>query len=425
MAIPTKTLADLRYAVRDQIHGDPDAVGASTVIDRIIKRAVRENTSDIDLRSAKRSVALALSGQNDVIYDESDGFYDLPSVQAIGAQAAEFEYLCPTDLKGQAVIDIKARTSRVKEYGLTTQEEFDRRKLFDTSLFAISDNQWLRKLLVSGVPTLNTALLHDCDTYNGNGTFTAVGTATTVATEVTEFVEGDGAVSFTSGTGNTTAGIQNTTMTAVDLTAYDDHDLFVWVKVPATAAISSVSSFTLRWGSSSSNYWSVSVTKTHEQLAFFNGWNLLRFSWADATVTGTPDITAVDFVSFFMNKTSGMASVAGWIVDRIIAAINSNTDVVYYSKYGWQTSAGAYIEDASADTDFLNADTEEFDLHVLRACMFASIKLGSSPDIQLFDGLFNRKKEQYLERYPSEAKLLTTHSYNLSSLQGLNVTRTD
>lgn len=414
--IPLFTRATARQDVLDQVHGNPDSDGTNDTSNRLITRAAREVTSDVDLRSNKRSVQLALSGQNDVIYEETDGTFDLPTIQAIGTTAAANEFACPNDLKGTAIIDLKARSNRSKEYRLTTQEEFDRYKLQDLSMIAVSDNSLLRKVLATGVPEITTLMIHDCDTYNGNGTFTAIGTATTIATEASDFVEGTGAVSFVSGTSGTTSGITVNDMDEVDLTSYeDDHDLFVWVYIPSTT---DVASFTLRWGSSSANYWSVTVTHTHEQLAFYQGWNLLRFPWADATETGTPDASAVDFLSFFMTKQSGTASSAGWIVDRICASINSGHDLVYYSKYPWQTSTGEYLESAAVDADFLNADTDEYDLIVLRASELISIKLGKMEDAKAFASLYQDKRTQYQMRNPSESKWLQTSGFFLGSLEG-------
>lgn len=415
MAIPTKTFADLRQDVLDACHGKPDSDGTTTILDRLIKRAARETVVDVDLRSTKRSAQLSLAHQNDTIYEETDGTYDLPTLQAIGAQADDYQYACPNDLKGTAIVDIQARTNRIREYFLTTPEEFDRRKLHDNSLVAFSDKSWVRKILATGVPDIDAATIHNCDTYNGNGTFTAVGGASSVASEATKFVQGVGAVTFNSDLGTATAGIQNTTMTAVDLSAYEDNDLFVWVYIPDATLITS---FTFRWGSDSSNYWSDTVTQTHDQLAFYAGWNLLRFDWSAATETGSPDSSAVDFVSFFMTKDAAKTAATGWIVDGMMASINSNTDVVYYSKYPWQTSTGSYLENSTADTDLLNADTDEYSLFVNRAAKIVSAKLGSTQDVQFFDAEYANGKRRYILDHPSEAKIQQTTHHRLASLSG-------
>lgn len=419
------THEDLREAVFRKVHGKPDTDGTYTVMDPLLRDGVREVVETMDLRSTKRSVGLALAGRNDIIYDETTGTYDVPTLVAVGQQALENEYHCPIDVKDYTVIDIRKRTDRSKPYSLVSEEEFDIRKNLEDSIFAIKDREQIRTLMINGVPAINTLDVHDCDTYNGDGTFTAVGDASAIATEVSDYVEGDGAVTFGSSNSQTTAGVVNSTFTAVDLSAYEDQKLFVWVKIPTTVDLTKLTSFTLRWGSDASNYLSKTVTRNNESLAFYYGWNLLKFDWASATQTGTPDLTAIDYVSFFMTKDASMAAVTGWIVDRILVAIDSGVDLVYYSKYGWQDENGAWKENSTVDSDVLNVDSTEFNLIVFKCAQVVSENLDNSEDADKYENRFNTKAELYLGRNPSEAKPITSSYYNVGSLADVPDDTTD
>lgn len=409
------THEDLRKAVFRKVHGKPDTDGTYTIMDELLRDGVSETIDTIDLRSTKRSVQLSLAGRNDIIYDEDTGTFDLPTLVAVGQQALDNEYHCPIDVKDYDVIDIRKRVDRSKPYSLVSEEEFDIRKNVENYIFAIKDREQIRTLMVNGVDDINTLDIHDCDTYNGNGTFSAVGDASAIATEITDYVEGDGAVSFSSSNTQVTAGITNTGFTSVDLSAYEDQKVFVWVKIPTTVDLTKLTSFTLQWGSDASNYLSKTVTRNNESIAFYHGWNLLKFDWASATETGTPDLTAIDYVSFYMTKDVTMGAVTGWIVDRILASIDSGVDLIYYSKYGWQSEDGAWKSRSTVDSDQLNADETEFNLIVYKCAQIVSDNLIQPEDADKYENTFNKKATLYLGRNPSEAKVMTSTYYDTGS----------
>jgi hypothetical protein len=248
-----------------------------------------------------------------------------------------------------------------------------------------------------------------------DGAWSAVGGASAVATNTDDYVEGNGAVGFTSDLGSATAGIKNSTITAVDIAAYDGHSLYVWVYIPNATDITN---FILQLGSSASAYKEFLVTHTADFLSFYAGWNLIRLPWDDnVTTVGTPDMAAVTFVSFYATKDTAKASVAGWIVDAIIAAQDSGRDVVYYSKYGWMSSDGTFKQKADDDADFLVCDSDEYDLLVEKCSVYVSRRIGNDKDEQKHVNDYAGKVLMYGAKYPSEAQLQTESYYNLPSLE--------
>jgi hypothetical protein len=407
------TRSTLRQDVTDLIHGTPDLSG-TTILDRILNAGVREVVADVDvdLRSTRRSIALAPAGRDDIIYDEETGTYDTPVLLAVGAEADQYAYHCPDDLKGNKVIDIKRRTSRTRRYTYVNPEEFDVMKTVRDDIYTVTTVEGIRRILVSGIDALTSVMFHNCDTYNGNGTFTSVGSAASIATSA-RYIEGTGAVSFTSGTGATTSGIQITSgMAAVNAASVLDQDVYVWVYIPNATDITQ---WTLRWGSGTSNYWQDTVTATADRVAFFAGWNLLKFDWASATETGTPDATAITYLSLFMTKGIATASYDGFIVDRIAVVEDSEIDVLYYSRYPWQTALSVWQETATADTDLLNADTDEYDLFVFKVAQRLSLYLKLFDDVQVYKGMYDEKRLAFMGTNPSEAQLQTSTYQDINS----------
>ena len=79
----------------------------------------------------------------------------------------------------------------------------------------------------------------------------------------------------------------------------------------------------------------------------------------------------------------------------------------YYTKYGWQTTALAYIEESTTTTDLIVADTEEIEGIAFKAAEFAAGELnetlGKIPLSLYFRGEYENWKRNYIGNNPSEA----------------------
>jgi len=225
-----------------------------------------------------------------------------------------------------------------------------------------------RSLLVNlnGALRLDSYLLNSCDTYNGNGTWTAntaTSDAANVATDTLFYREGSGSVRFdivVGQSGNDYAEIYNSTMTAVDMNNPSVKDIgtfFVWVYLPSAT---NYTSFTARWGSSTSDYYENTVTTQFSGNAFVQGWNLLGFDWTSATTTGTPNDQAIDYSLFRATYPSGFSSQTGLRVDWFVMREKRITDLHYYSDNlvidGSTSLPKDTFESATDTSSYLNVD---------------------------------------------------------------------
>lgn len=389
MANPIYLYTDLSTAVNEAISGKK----TNLINERAIyNRGVRDVISMIDLRSQKRKTQI------------SPGIY-----------SKVYSYACPADLKDTAIVDIQKQTNRKEEFFLTTPEEFDRTKTFRTGLVAVDDRDFVRLLNLSTELNTEEVAVNEFDSLTGNGTFVASGDATNMSIDQTNFINGSASLQFDTNTGGTTAVITNSTQAVADLTKFKGHELFLWVYIPATT---NLTNFILKWGSDSSNYWSKTVTTTHEGLAFQVGWNLLRFDWP-ATSTGTPVITAINYIQVTITKSAGMAAATGWHIDFLAARTGDIHSIIYYSKFGWQTSAYAYIESSTADTDFLVADTDEFNLIVQYCAKLASqaVRMDQNDRKAISDD-WDKLEARYIQRFPSDRKLYQDTYYEFATVSG-------
>lgn len=165
--------------------------------------------------------------------------------------------------------------------------------------------------------------LHDCDTYDGNGTWVASEDADTVATDAVTFQQGAGSVKFNITVATDAA--NRATLTISDMAARDISDFYnsslgVYGKIRLRATIPSVTNFTsvtLDVGSDSSNYFSKTVTTNQAGDALANGVNLLEFDLSTATETGSVDLDDIVFLRVRYNYAAGYADQTDCRIDDI------------------------------------------------------------------------------------------------------------
>lgn len=166
-------------------------------------------------------------------------------------------------------------------------------------------------------------MLHNCDTFNGNGTWVASEDANTVATDAVTFQQGTGSVKFNITVASDAA--NRATLTVPDMASRDISDFYnistgTYGKVRLRATIPSVTDFTsvtLDVGNDSSNYFSKTVTTNQAGGALANGVNLLEFDLSTATQTGSVDVTDITFLRVRYNYGAGYLDQANCRIDDI------------------------------------------------------------------------------------------------------------
>lgn len=387
MATPSITQAEFQAIVNGMVHQKFSQVSSPTVI---MNRAVRYVVNDMDLRSLKRYATLAPNLFSSV-----------------------YDYTAPTDLKGEKIIDLRRQVNRAsfEKWKLVNNEEFDRKKGLIPYMLAIRDENFSKILKINGVAGAVSIVLNNLNSLTANGTWAASGDASNITLDSSDFIQG-ASFNFDTATGATTAILSTSSMTPVDLSAYDEQgSVFMYVFVPDSFTLTSLTNFILRWGNDSSNYWSKTVTLANEGLAFKAGWNLLRFDWSTATETGTVAPATIDYLHFTITKSGGQAADTDWRIDEIVFRKGELYEVVYYSKYGWVTSALAYLEESTTTTDLLVADTDEIEGLAFKAAEFACQELVDlKGELPYFKGEYENWKKEYEKDNPSEA-LKKTLSY--------------
>lgn len=228
---------------------------------------------------------------------------------------------------------------------------------FPESSWAIERRDGDTYLVVNHQSKYPAKMIADADSVTaGGGTWTldtTNGDGTNLTIDVNEYKQGSGCFNFdadVSQTANNKIRLYNSTMDELDLS--DQEDLATWLFWAYIPDVTYMSSFTLYWGSDTSNYWSATVTTDIDGSAWVNGWNRVKINWADATKTGTPDVTAINFVQVDYNYSASQADDTDFRFDELILVRAEPLTFHYIGWYvGTDTTGASNLVAFTATTD--------------------------------------------------------------------------
>lgn len=374
--------------------GIQNRIGMIVDADQMVNDVVRDLFLKHDIRSGKRRTQLTP---------------DL--VEGV------FPYNCPSDLKGDKVIDIPAQAKRQDgEFTLTTPEQFRIHNGTRRGEFAVEDYNGQRVLYIASSVNSKLVTVSEFDSLTSglaSGNWLGFGDAENVARDDADYVKGAGSVKFgISSAGGTTAGLYTENLNSLDISDYlgGTSSFYVYTRITDTTDITS---YTIRFGNSASVYHAKTVTTQHDGTAFVNGWNLLRFDISSLTDAGTPDDTAITYMAVFMTKATGKVSETDYKFDWLVLMKGEIHYVHYYSTYGWQSTAGAYKQNSTVDTDVLVANENEYALLIKmgQAAAAAEVDLPEA-DVRAKESRAEKALEKYIQDNPSEAALQSTSYYD-------------
>lgn len=333
-----------------------------------------------------------------------------------------YDYAVATDFKAPANINVQADPTAINNSSLsrTYQREFS--NMLRNNQFAVlwqDGVQFLRFNRSIHAPVV----VDTADSTTANGTWSVGSSGSGLTLDTLNFVAGTGSLRMT------------------------------------TASPGAIVNVILRIGNSSANYYSKTITAGHFN-AFNAGWNLLRFNLSDAVLTGTVDMTAIDYVrvtvtyntsvTAYYEKTltqalnlSGNYKTDGAVfaymyfdsitsltlarLDNITANLGTLFDSTYYSNCLFTNSAGTWIAKPTSDNDTVNLSSASY--KIFEAELSKAITQQAQGAMGSFDynywhtaleGEFSRRGQQikeglydeYTRQYPSERIDGTTSYYD-------------
>jgi hypothetical protein len=380
------TVADLKSSIEPKLHDQSLNKMAGSFYDKI-DESVRNMLLALDIRELKRYVDI----QNAVHQDVRT-------------------YVSPDDINGDRAITIRPIQGAILRDKVYKSQEEEMTLSGNTNLFAFDYISGIKTLKLQANVSSPSTLVNESDDLTANGTWSIVSGASGLEQDKVQYISSSASVRATLSAG-TTASIDVTNFTAVDLTLYSDNggSMFAWVYLPADTIsnVTPVTSVQLRWGQNSTNYKAVTVTRAHDASVFKVGWNLVRFDFDLTGSTGFPTDVDVRYMRFVFTYTA----ITGGItvrIDQVTARQGSVWELGYYSNAMFKDAVtGALKDKPDSDTDIILLEKDSFNV------LFHDLSEVLAQEIQGEDSAFdvkywqNKKKDSYdmyKLKYPSEAK---------------------
>lgn len=287
-------------------------------------------------------------------------------------------------------------------------------------------------LVVNYAPKYQAQLLAGFDSTTDGGTWTAYsnGDAENLTADSGEFTQGSGSLNFdidVSNSVNNFSTVYATDAPEWDLSVYEDTSSFVFdIYIPDVTYTTSV---LFSWGSDAvspatkANYWSYTATTDINGNAFTAGWNKVKIDWADASVTGSPDVTSIVYFEFRVNYGASQPDDTDYRLDNLFIVKPERLTFHYVSWNVGRTSGGTDISAFTATTDipFFSGQYDQYKYAVAHKA--ASI-LFYSPLRLLQQGVIELgEAEKALARYRKRFESSVTRESKSFKPAGINLRR--
>ena len=319
------------------------------------------------------------------------------------------EYSLPSDFA--SIIEPKRPYDLSKNVFVNkTEKAFTHQDLGDNST-AI---KWVREvplLILKGVSSNSSTLIQACESTTQDGTWVISGDGSLLAADDEIYSSGGASLRFT-----VTASTGQTVLSCSNNNSQDLTDLFTFGKffvdlfTPSTnsAALTSVK---LRLGSSPSAYYEMSATTRFRGDTITTGLGQIGFDPAAKTTTGSPDITAIDYVAVVLNY--GLTGVDGiYHLDNIFGSKGTYYQLPYYSKYNVKDSSNSYKQRVTATDDTILCPDDFNEIYTYKCNeMAAAIRLRDQALSNYFRQEMVPKEMSLKARYPKMESIPKTTWY--------------
>lgn len=315
-----------------------------------------------------------------------------------------------TDFKAPLTLKYFKPYSKTKEFWMVSQLRFDSAYLW-SSRFAIQNIAGVQTLRVKTVDghksTVNTA-----SQYNSNGTWVGASAIGTVGTDQYEGYSLPSSVSFifngTSGTLTNDGNVYNT-FDPVDLTIFQNRsNIYFDIDIPSDT---NLTSFTLKWGTDSSNYFTATMTTDYLGNTFGTGWTRIKVPWSSpATQVGSPTISQIKYLQLTVTC-SGPTNLGLFRVQNFFVSENIPLVLTYYSTNMVSTTGlvqSQIFTNSANTTDYplwsgrWDAATEPFINSCLEIIFFIT---GEIQDYSVITQKVSELMEPLKKHYPSQRRM--------------------
>lgn len=318
------------------------------------------------------------------------------------------------------------------DFGQTTTKQFNTRLAANS--FQIRWNGMVRTLRAQRLPAGNVLSIESFDvtisgvTAVGNATWSAEGDASGLYAEPLNYVQGNGSLGLNLSGSTGAADILSTNGLAIDVSAFNNEDwsmIFFYIPIGYSSRFTS---FELRRGDNSGNYYAATASTKADGTVFTDGWNFMTFNWSQSVKTGSPTLTGNTYRRLGVAYSAGVA-INGCLIDSWTDSFGQLYEAEYYSEYMFRTAAGVWISRPTTDTDLVNVGPASYEIlktemmiditKMIRTGAVMNAELadwrmmlnGTSASRWIKDPPYKGLYADYTTKFPSDAIVVATKTY--------------
>lgn len=284
------------------------------------------------------------------------------------------DYATPSSMFGTSLVDIRPQGTTRYINDMVQKEDgaqFDREKgwIADSTISTVEyDNGTGVLRVVSPSPTPRI----DLDSMTETTGWTAAGSASALTTDSSVLWQSPSSLRFTL-TGASTGTLTKTIQSA-DLTDYKNVGVaFLALRLTTGASLTSI---TLKLGSDSSNYYSVSATTGFLKAFADTEWMLVSFDLSIATTVGSPDITKITYAQLSFVTSATESNV--WCGDLWVSLPYPSELLYKNCALFAPTGTTTYQSTITADTDSILFTDEAFAIYEIKCAQEIALQQGGT-----------------------------------------------
>lgn len=229
-----------------------------------------------------------------------------------------FKYQIPTDFASLISVGSQSLFNEDDRLIYTTEKLFRDNSNYNLALTTEKEKTFLLARL-SGISDVKI------DNFSDDATdYTLSGDASLPVRDKTDF-KSDASLKFTATDLTHQSVISRTLANSVDITDYIGLGV-LFIALEAPVALPGVS---IRIGTDSSNYFTLSATGQYSGASFSAGWNEIGLEMANAVETGTVDVTDIKYYEVIVNNTSASGT---YRLNQMFLRLGKVYEIVYNSK---------------------------------------------------------------------------------------------
>ncbi len=285
-------------------------------------------------------------------------------IQNISLYGGVTDYPISTKIYEADIVDIRPQGVSRPRWDFvvkTNQQNWDRNKGFLPSGTRCT-MEYQNGTPIIRIVTQNTTPQVLLDPMNSTSGWTAAGTASGLTTDTSSYWASPASLRFTQTTGT---GTLTKSISSANISTYEDIGVaFLAVYIPDVSTLTSIS---LKLGSSASDYNSVTATSGFTGAWTSDNWLLVPFDFATASQTGTPDWSNIDYCQISIVSTGTQTN---FHVGNLFISMPSPNQILYQSAAIYlPAGSDTPIETITLNTDEIILNTAPYNIYLYECAL--------------------------------------------------------